>query len=567
MRHSQARLSALWLLGCVLSGGGTAQGQIEPQPPKLVVVISVDQMRADYLTRFASVFEGGLARLAGEGGGAVYTEAHHDHFFTSTSAGHATISTGVYPTRSGIVANSWWDREERKTVYAVADPNAPIVGRAGLSGRSPANMMREAVGDWLKGHSSGSKVYAVALKDRAAITMGGRRPDGVYWYDAETGRFVTSTYYRDSVPGWVRAFNDSALVDSYFTKEWTRLLPEEAYSASREDGFPEESDGVHITFPHRFDDLIDSSAERDGEVKGSVPRPRYSMAYYDEVKWTPFGDELTFAFIERMIVTEEIGKDDVPDLLFVGASSADYIGHRYGPFSQEVQDYYLRLDRMLDGFLDFLNETVGEGRYAVVLTADHGVLPLPEYLARQGVDARRIGRLERQEIIIEALTDVLEDMRILEQLRGVSASPYGVVMRFREEVPMYTEVRARRAIASRLRESEYVADAFAYDDVLEPSDDPFRGQYLRSFHPNRAPDIIIRYKEHYLYRMARGGTTHETPYRYDTHVPLVFWGPGIPAGRYDRRVLTVDIAPTVAALLGVEAPDDLDGVVLQEVVR
>jgi len=573
MCHSGSRLSALWLLGCVISGGGTVQGQTEPQPPKLVVVISVDQMRADHLTRFASFFEGGLARLAGEGeggrgeGGAVYTEAHHDHFFTSTAAGHATISTGVYPSRSGIVANSWWDRNEQRNVYSVADPNAPIVGRADLSGRSPANMMRDAVGDWLKRHSPGSKVYAVALKDRAAITMGGRRPDGVYWYDAETGRFVTSTYYRDSVPGWVRAFNDAALVDSYYTKEWTRLLPEEAYSASREDSFPEESDGVHITFPHRFDILMDSSAEADGETEGSAPRLRYPVAYYNEVKWTPFGDELTFAFIERMIVTEEIGKDDVPDLLFVGVSSADYVGHRYGPFSQEVQDYYLRLDRTLDGFLDFLNEKVGEGRYAVVLTSDHGVLPLPEYLARQGVDARRIDELERQDIIVERLTDVLQELRILEQLRAVSVTPYGLVMRFRGGVPRNTEVRARRAAAARFRESEYVADAFAYDDVLQTGDDPFRRQYLRSFHPNRAPDIIIRYKEHYLYRMVRGGTTHETPYRYDTHVPLVFWGPGIPAGRYDRGVRTVDIAPTVAALLGVEAPDDLDGVLLQEVVR
>ena len=192
---------------------------------------------------------------------------------------------------------------------------------------------------------------------------------------------------------------------------------------------------------------------------------------------------------------------------------------------------------------------------------------MPEYLARQGVDARRIGPLERQDIIVESLTDVLEELGILEQLRGVSATPYGLVLRFRRGVPRYTEARARRAAAARFRESEYVADAFAYDDVRKTGDDPFRRQYLRSFHPNRAPDIIIRYKEHYLYHMASGGTTHETPYRYDTHVPLVFWGPGISAGRYDRRVRTVDIAPTVAALLGVEAPDDLDGVLLQEVVR
>ncbi len=560
--HHRSSLCAVLLLGCVLPWGRELHAQTEP--PKAVVVLVVDQMRFDFLTRFDSLYEGGLAFLANEG--AVYTEAHHEHFYTSTATGHATIATGVYPSRNGIVANSWWDREARDNVYAVADSDAPILGRPDIEGRSPENMLHDALGDWLKDESPESKVYAVTLKDRSAITMGGRHPDDAYWYDAATGWFVTSTYYRSSLPDWVRDFNEDALVDTYHSKRWTRLLKEEAYSASREDGFPAEADGVHITFPHRIDQLIDSTAWWAAD-DDSRPLARYPAQYYDEFKRTPWADEVTFAFVERLIKNEEIGKDDIPDLLFVGASAADYIGHRYGPMSQEVQDYYLRLDRMVKEFLEFLDKSVGEGRYAVVLTSDHGVVTMPEQLMRDGVDAQRIDRLARQEIILPPLTLVLDDMDLTEQLRGVTVSPYGLVMRFGSAVPERTAARVRRNVAAKLVESPYVADAFAYDDVLESSDDPFRQQFLRSFHPNRAPDVIIRYKEHYLYRMEEGGTTHETPYGYDTHVPLVFWGPGIMAGWHERRVRTVDIAPTIAALLGVKGPDDLDGVRLDEIVR
>lgn len=529
----------------------------------MIVVLSVDQMRFDYLSRFAYLYEGGLARLAAEG--AAFTEAHHDHFYTSTAAGHATIATGVYPSRSGIVSNAWWDRTVGVDVYAVEDTLSPVLGRPDLPGVSPANMLRDAVGDWLKGRSPASKVHSVTLKDRSAITMGGRQPDGVYWYDTGTGRFTTSTYYRDSLPPWITEFNDMALVDSYFHEAWTHLLPESAYTASREDSFPAEDEDVWSVFPHRIDVFVDTTAER---VWGdSTLTPRYPALYYDELKRTPFADELAFAFVERMIEAEEIGKDDVTDLLFVGASAADYIGHRYGPYSQEIQDYYLRLDRMLEGFLEFLDETVGEQSYVVILTADHGVALLPEEALRRGLDAQRIGRAERQEIIIPPLQLALGELNLVERLQGVRASPYGLTLRFEDDVSEGTRVKARRAAAERLRESPYVADAFAYDDVREHGDDPYREMLLRSFHPNRAPDIVIRYKENYVYRMEVGGTTHETPYRYDTHVPLVFWGPGIAAGTYDRPVRSVDIAPTVAALAGIVPPDDLDGVILKEVAR
>ena len=558
MRRLPPHQFGAMLLGCALFGQGTAVAQT--QPPRLVVVLTVDQMRFDFLERFGHLYKGGLARLLEEG--ALYTDAHQDHFFTSTAAGHATISTGVFPSRSGIVANSWWDREAGRTVYAVADTESPIVGRPDLSGMSPTNMQRDALGDWLKRKSPASKVFSVALKDRAAIPTGGERPDGVYWYDSYGGRFITSEYYLEAVPEWVREFNDAKLADEYFTREWTRLLPEEAYSVSREDSFPAENDGIRVTFPHRFDTMV----EREADDTAASTRPRYPTLYYEELKRTPFADELAFAFIERMIVSEQLGADDVPDLLFAGASAADYVGHRYGPLSQEIQDHYLRLDQMLDDFLSFLDATIGEGQYVVVLTSDHGVLPIPEELARQGVDARRIDRLERQDIVVPPLTEVLNELGLAEKLARLLVTSYGVTLQF-DGVSEEDARSVRRAMAEKLRDSEFVADAVAYDDVREETDDPFRLLYLRSFHPNRAPDIVVRYKENYLYHMQPRGTTHESPYVYDSHVPVLFWGPGFTAARYDRRIATVDIAPTIAALLGIETPDDLDGVPLRELVH
>jgi hypothetical protein len=283
-------------------------------------------------------------------------------------------------------------------------------------------MQRDALGDWLKRDSRESKVFSVTLKDRSAITIGGDRPDGVYWYDSDAGRFITSEYYRETVPDWVREFNDAKLADEYATQEWTRLLPEEAYRASREDNFSFENDGIDVTFPHRFDITVEDAAD-----PADLTRPRYPAWYYNELKRTPFADELAFAFIERLIVNEQLGADDVPDILFAGASAADYIGHRYGPLSQEIQDYYRRLDQMLDEFPNFLDATIGEGRYALVLTSDHGVLPIPEELARQGMDAKRIDRLQRQE-------DVLDQFGLTDKLARLLVTPYGVTMRYDDGV-------------------------------------------------------------------------------------------------------------------------------------
>ncbi len=528
-------IGALLALAVATSVGSTQQAE----PPRLIVVVSVDQMRADYITRYRSQLVDALRRLTHEG--AVFTDAHQDHAVTHTAPGHASISTGVFPSRSGIVANEWWDRKANRRIYAVEDSDAAIVGHNAAPGRSPANLLQDALGDWLKRASPSSKVFSVGIKDRSAILMGGKSPDGVYWYDYDTGRLITSTYYRADYPEWVAAFNDSSLVNSYFAGGWQRLLPADAYYLSREDAFAAEADGVQTQFPHAFNG-------------GAV-----SASYYRRLPYSPFGDQLIFEFAKKLITEEEVGADQVADLLFIAASAADYIGHDYGPFSHEAQDYYLRLDRMLGDFMRFLDGQVGAGNYTLVLTGDHGVLPMPEELARRGVKSRRVHTSELQNAIAPALRQAMSDAAISVQpsIQFVG----GFVLYFPgTDMPPEKLRTMRGGFASSLAKAAFARDVFTYDELLAGEGSrPFFELFRRSFHADRAPDVTMLMHEYDLLSSASRGTSHGSAYPYDTHVPLIFWGPGIPAGTYDARVRSVDIAPTVSNLLGIVVPAGLDG--------
>jgi predicted AlkP superfamily pyrophosphatase or phosphodiesterase len=537
-------------VGALAVVGALSGSSLRPQTDdlRLVVVISVDQMRPDYLERFGEQFDGGFARLAAQG--TFFTDAHHDHAITETAPGHATLATGVVPARSGIVSNDWWDRKHGRAVYAVEDRGSPILGDTIAPGRSPDNLERETVGDWLKRASKNSKVFSVATKDRAAVLMGGKRADGVYWYNPGTGRFVTSRHYQKNYPEWVEEFNDGKLVDSYFAQGWSKFAPEEAYHLSREDDFRPEADSVHTTFPHSF--------------LGEGPGPDY---YYD-LQYTPFGDELALTFARDLVINEELGTDDVVDLLLFSASAADRVGHEFGPYSQEIQDYYLRLDRWLGEFFTFLDDRVGVGNYVVALSSDHGVSPVPEEMSRRGLDAKRITAEEWWLLLEGAFLQALMKMDPLSQPSVVSLFPGGLVIRFPESHVSDEQMRTLRSlIAEALKVSELVEDVFTHDELREGKDDrPYFEAYLRSFHRERTPDLIIRFKKNYLRRVEPRGTTHYTPYAYDTHVPMIFMGPGISSGRYSERVLSVDFAPTVATILGVRPPDDLDGRILEQAV-
>lgn len=509
--------------------------------PALVVVLVVDQMRADYLDRFRSQFEGGLAWLLEKG--TVFGDAHHDHATTSTAPGHATLATGVFPGRHGIVGNNFYDRRARRSVYSFADSASEILGYPQAAGRSPANLLRDGLADWIRAESPASRIFAVAIKDRAAIPLGGKRPDGVYWYRNSRGDFVTSSYYRADYPDWVTTFNASDRAERYYGGEWDRLLPDSAYRLSREDDFAAESDAMSRTFPHPFA-LSDGGAARK---------------YYAQLPETPFGDELSLEFAIEIVASERLGRDEHPDILFVGLSSADYIGHAYGPYSQEVQDYYLRLDRMLADFFAGLERLIPSGRFLIVLTADHGVMVMPEQLTRHGVDA---GRTDPRPIRAE-VRRVLEEAV---QLREIGAFP-----EWHEAGGLCFDLGAaptaaadgsrlgRRLTESLARQAE-LGPVYTYDDLASGSGTGrLYAKFTRSFHPDRAADVVYAPREYHLLTSISTRTSHGSPYEYDTHVPLIFAGPRLSPSRIDRFVRTVDLAPTLAALIGIKAPADLDG--------
>jgi hypothetical protein len=395
------RLLALGLAGLLL--GGACDTRVAPAPasavtrPRLAIVLVVDQMRADYLMRYGDLYRGGLARFRREG--AWFTQGHVQHALTYTAPGPRVGGHGDAP----VAARHHRQRVVRsgagKERISVEDPRVqPALTAADVSGkvagRSPRSLQRPALGDWLKGHEPAARVFSVALKDRAAVLMGGKLPDRAYWYSPEMAGYVSSSWYADGapLPAWVATFNASGAALARFVDGWTRARDSSAYLRSGPDRVDAEADGVHTEFPHTFDD--GTPAARAAFAKG--------------VLTTPFGDEMTLKFARVLIEAERLGADDVPDLLMISCSSADYIGHAYGPFSHEVEDYYLRLDGYLGELLTWLDEHVGKDSYVVALTADHGALPLPEEARLRGHhSAQRVVTSEYQAQARRAISGAL----------------------------------------------------------------------------------------------------------------------------------------------------------------
>lgn len=519
------------------------------------MVLVVDQMRADYLERYGDLYRGGLARLRREG--AVFVEADVQHALTYTAPGHAAVATASHPSHHGIIANEWFDRAAGEPVYAADDPLAvPVLASASpvkLDGRSPRQLERSTLGDWLKEQEPKARVFSVALKDRSAVMMGGQAPDRAYWYQPEVAGFGSSSWYADAapLPAWVGAFNATDPAYKRFAGGWTRVMDAAAYLRSGPDRVEAESDGVKTEFPHVYDD--------------GTPASR--AAFAKQILWTPFGDEMTVAFARALISEEELGADDVPDVLMLSLSSADYIGHAYGPFSHEVQDYYLRLDGYLGEFLTFLDETVGKDRYVVALTADHGAVPLPEEARLRGhPTARRVVTADYHQRVRREVVAALADLELPESAL-LHVGEDGVWLSV-QNLGTATPAQLRNVVAASLRKLDFVADAYTAEDLVGPGDGrrPFLFNYQRSFYAPRSPDVQMRFKEWSLVDAQPGGTSHGSPYRYDTHVPVLFFGAGVRPGVHADKVGTVDLTPTVAALLGMRAPEDVDGKSLMSLV-
>ena len=495
-----------------------------PAPPRLTVVLVVDQMRGDYLAHYGSLFDGGLARLLEEG--AVFTNAVQDHAATVTAVGHSTIATGVYPARHGIVGNEFFERAEGRVVDAVDDPATDIVGAPESPGVSPIRLRRTALGDWLRENRPGSIVYSAALKDGSAILLGGRSPTGSYWYDPEARGLVTSTYYADELPDWLAGFAPGG-------PEVARL------------------------------DAVASAALHEGWESARIETPSSAAHEYREYAGGGFADDVILRFAAAAIAQGGLGGDDVPDLLLLSASSADDIGHRYGPYSPEVREYYLALDRYLGGLFAFLDRAVGRDRWAFALSSDHGAALPPDLLDRLGLDGRRIPGKEYASETRSAVAEVLAGLppdrrpqvRWLDGPHLISGTGSGELAALRDR------------LASRFEDIGFVSRAFTADE-LERTDLEARGlagRFGRSFHAGRSPDVLLHLERRHIVGETPG--VHGSAYFYDMHVPMAFMGPGIESGTYDRRVRTVDLAPTLARLMGVRPPADLDGRVLREIAR
>ncbi len=513
----------------IFLAAGTASGKTTA--PTLVLFLSIDQGRAEYLERFRPVLEGGLLLLLERG--VVFTETHHAHANTITAPGHASLSTGRFPSHTGIVGNDWYDRGEKREVYCIEDCDSPVLTDSGTRpealGRSPRRLEGTSFGDWQKRYARDSKVYSVAGKDRSAVLMGGKKADGAYWFDGETGHWTSSRYYMDEYPAWVREFHARRLADGYFGRTWEPLpIPEALLQSMKIEaaGAGAKDSGIPRIIGH-------GTLEED-------------HGFYHALFETPFLESYLLAFAESIVREESLGTDEATDVLALGFSSVDSVGHDYGPNSREVLDAIVRLDRELDSFFRFLDRTIGMEKVAIALSADHGVAPLPEYQSRHDLPGGRISR-EAMACVAKAgkpewfAAPLYFDDKALAKAKLERRAVEELVSAEIAACPGVARVWTRSAIESAKQE---------VDATLL--------QFTRAFHPSRSPDLFVQFEEGLIDDAS--GTTHGSPYRYDTHVPGIIVWPGIAPRSIETPIDTVDLAVTLASLLGVEVPKEADGV-------
>lgn len=523
-----------------------AGAQTAPRP-RLVLVLSIDQMRFDYLTRFAPLYKGGLRTLLDRG--AVFTNARYRHSATETGPGHSVILTGRHPSHSGIVANDWFDAARGAVVNVVDDPAVTPLGGPGRRA-SPMHLLSPTVGDLLKAANPRSRVVGVSVKDRSAILMAGQRADAAYWYEAEGGNFVTSSYYMTAPPGWLTNWNRARVADRYAGQTWTRLLPDvslyERYAGA--DASEGESDRKDIVFPHA--------------LLGMPPE----TGYYANLRPTPFADELTLTFALEAMTSHTIGVDPDTDILAIGFSGTDYVGHTYGADSQEVMDQLLRLDLILDRLFKDVDARVGLANTLVVLTSDHGSLPLVELLKSKGVDARRVAPAVLRNAVEQAFATRFPGATDL--IRNFSAPDF-----YLDEPAIERRGLARQdvedAAATALLATGLVERVYTQEDLKRPAppSDPFFSLFQNTLYESRSPHLNVLLKPWTYANTYPGGTGHGTAHDYDRHVPVVFMGPRIKGGSYGAASGPEDIAPTLASLLGLPLAPEPDARLLSEMLR
>src|SRR5579859_79288 len=518
--------------------------------PKLVVVIVVDQMRADYIDKFRAHWTGGFKRLVDKG--AWFLEAAYPYAATETCVGHATISTGSLPASHGIVANAWWDRSSQKMITCTTDPNATNTGYAGAKtkdGDSAWRLRVPAFADELRLPSiAGTRVVTFSLKARSAIMLGGHKADGATWTDG--GGLVTSNAF-GTVP-FLEEFAKAHPIKQDYGKTWTLSLPNSDYLYDEKAIGAVAPAGWDLTFPH--------------PMRGKAAAAEPDDAFYQQWTTSPFADTYLTKLAETAIDEMGLGKGKGIDFLGVSYSTPDYVGHAFGPRSWEIQDTYIKLDKDLGDLLDHLDAKVGVGNYVVALSADHGVVPVPEDMQQTGADAGVLHVPEVQKQIEDTLAKFNYPSPAVARI--ASADIYfsaGVYDKLKNDAA------AMSAVLEAIRSVPGVAEVYRAEELVDrpATKSPIRSAEAASYFPGRSGDLLIVPKPYWLISQAPAerpreyGTGHGTPYYYDQHVPILFMGWGIEPGEYFGSVSPADIAPTLALLCGITLSTH-DGRVLSE---
>ena len=515
--------------------------------PKLVVGMVVDQMRWDYLYRFYNRYgQGGFKRLINEGFSAENTLIPYTP--TLTACGHASVYTGTVPAINGIIGNNWFDPQLGRDVYCVEDKSVSTVGSSSKAGlMSPKNLLVTTVTDELRMATNfRSKVISVSLKDRGAVLPGGHTSNGSYWYDGSTGSFITSTHYMQQLPNWVNDFNARKLPNKYFAEDWNTLYPIATYTESTADDKPYErlfKDEKASVFPHLF--------------------KQYANKNYSMMTSMPQGNTFTLEFAKAAIPAEKLGLSGNTDFLAVSLSSTDYVGHQFGPNSIELEDTYLRLDKDLEDFFNYLDKTIGKGNYLFFLTADHGVTHVPGFSKENKLPA---GGLTPRKYKNELDSLILKEFKVKDAIFTL----------MNNQLIFDTDaIKAANADYSKIKQfsidylvkQEGVLNAVDVKNLGNASlPQDLKMKITNGFNARRSGDVYIILDAGW-YPTLNPGTGHAAWNPYDSHIPNVFMGWGVKPGKTNKEYYMTDIAPTVSALLHIQQPSGAIGKVITELMK
>jgi len=539
----------LLVLGFIFRAfGGNFQNEKKTnQNPKVVVGIVVDQMKYQYLTKYWKHYsEGGFKRLINNGFNA--KSNHYGYAQTSTGPGHTTVATGTHPGVHGIIGNSWFNKKTKKSVYCVDDMNYNTVGSSTDQGKkSPINLLTTTLSDENRIATNFiGKTVGVAIKDRGSILSSGHTANAAYWFDSKEGSFITSTYYLQSLPSWAQEFNDSRHIDSYL-KPWKTYHDISTYVESGPDMNEYESNfsgEENPIFPHNF----------------KIKNDKTGKPYYGSISSTPFGNSLVTDFSIKAIEGEKLGEDNVTDFLLIDFSSTDYVGHQFGANSKEVQDTYIRLDKEIERLLNYLDNKIGKNNYTLFLTADHGASDAPGFLKDNKIPINYFNSKKFKHHIEKALIKSFGSKYVI---ANNSNQQIFLNHEYIEKLNLNLESVKNRVIEI-IQSFPGIDNVYSSHQILNKNDDHFVTLIRNGFNKNISGDIVFTIMPNWVYY--RKGSTHGRRFNHHTHVPLIFFGNGIKKGSISRETDVIDIAPTIASVLGINSPNASTGKVIFEAI-